>query len=173
MWSEGCVALQCCIYCTLETGVLGLRIHRWVHLKCKCWWGPVRGVRDTPLAQFRQRGQGHGGKEKKIDISSAESHSSWQMVDLMIRNDISVCRNIWNFISVFYCHRFWLIMKMRLKWMLNTAVSFMHHWDRKTHHVTHPHCGHYAHKISMEKKIPSIFNLEMKLKVISPWKYLK
>lgn len=86
-------------------------------------------------------GTGTWWQRKKIDISSAESHSSWQMVDLMIRNNISVCRNIWNFISVFYCHRFWLIMKMRVKWMLNTAVSFMHHWDRKTHHVKHPHCG--------------------------------
>lgn len=97
---------------------------------------------------------------KKIDISSAELHLSWQMVDLMMRNNVfSVCRCfcVQEYLKLYFClllsHRFCLIMIIRLKWMLNAAVSLKYHWDRKTHCVAHPHCETRTLTESLWKRI--------------------
>lgn len=52
--------------------------------------------------------------------------------------------------------------------MLNTAVIYAPLRQKNTSCNTSSLWTQYAHKISMEKKIPSIFNLKMKLKAISP-----
>lgn len=80
-----------------NSGVLGLPVHRWVHLKCECWWEPVRGVIRHSSGSAQTEGtETRWERKKKLDISSAESHSSWQMVDLIFGNDVfSVCRQLY------------------------------------------------------------------------------
>lgn len=66
VWYEGCVVLQCCIYCTLETLVFSVYL-----FTDECTWNASVDENQwevwsgTPLAQPRLRGQRHDGKEKK------------------------------------------------------------------------------------------------------------